>query len=1092
MRNLPSIVFAFSVLTGLGFAPCLATGLAQETAEEKKESKIDSSMLSALKLRSIGPAFMSGRIADIAVDQNNPNIWYVGVGSGGVWKTTNSGTTFEPIFDGQTSYSIGCVTIDPSNSNTVWVGTGENVGGRHMGYGDGIYVSHDGGKSFKNMGLKESEHLSKIIVHPNNPNVVFAASQGPLWSAGGQRGLFKSIDGGKSWQNVLNRDGEKGGQYTGVTDVAMDPKNPDTLYAATHQRHRTVWALMNTGPQTGIHKSVDGGETWTELKSGLPGGDKGKISLQVSPQKSNVVYATVELPERKGGFYRSEDFGASWNKMSDYVGGGTGPHYYQEIYCDPHRFDVIYQANVRLGRSEDGGENWETVSKRTKHVDNHAVAFSPTDPNFVIVGCDGGIYRSYDYAKTYAFCGNLPLTQFYKVDVDYDFPFYHVVGGTQDNNTQYGPTRTNNIQGIRNSDWRITIGGDGHDNAIDPEDPNIIYCESQQGYIRRFDRKTGQSIDIRPRPGADEKDFRFNWDAPILISPHDHQRIYFASKHLHRSDDQGDSWETISPDLSRNVNRYTLKMMDRVWSVDAGYDLMAMSQYGNITSISESPVVEGLLYVGTDDGLIHVSEDGGGNWRKVETIYGVPEYYFVNDIKADRHDENTVYACIDNHKTGDYKPYLVKSTDRGKTWSSMAGDLPDRHLVWRIEQDHENKDLFFLGTEYGLFCSINAGEKWIKLSAGAPTIPFRDLAIQRRENDLVGATFGRGFYVLDDYTPLRELTEELIKDNELYLFPIRKALWYVPEDKLGGPNGSQGDSLFGTQNPDFGAMMTYYVRDELKTKKALRKEKEAKIAKEGGDVPTPSWDELREEELEQAPRIYFEFSNQSNNVVARVDGSTSKGIHRVTWDLRYTQFGRGPMVAPGEYSAQAFKMVAGEVSKLGEPRMFEVVSIVEPSIEGQDIAKTIEFQLNLAKFRDAIGATSSTLSTALQRMDEMKTAIKQSANGTAALMKVAETFELKLKAADKSLNGDSVVGAKFEEDVPSIGGRVGSVLFGSMRSTHGITKTQKEQVEIAKQEFKTVSKEIKNLLEVEMKQFEEQLSKAGIPWTSGRAIPDFE
>ena len=500
-------VFAVAVcLLAMLFAQ---TVLAQEKAKEKKESKINSGLLSALKLRSIGPAFMSGRIADIAIDQNNPNIWIVGVGSGNVWKTTNAGTTFEPIFEKYSSYSIGCVTIDPNNSDTIWVGTGENVGGRHAGYGDGVYVSHDGGKSFKNVGLKDSEHISKIIVHPDDSNTIFVASQGPLWSAGGERGLFKSIDGGKSWENVLSK-----GEYTGVTDVVMDPRDPDVLYACTHQRHRTVWALLNTGPESGVHKSVDGGQTWKELTNGIPGGDKGKMSIQVSPQKSNVVYVTIELPNRKGGFYRSGNGGNSWEKMSDYVSGGTGPHYYQEIYCDPHRFDVLYHANVRLGRTEDGGKTWDTVSTTTKHVDNHAVAFNPNDKNFVVVGCDGGIYKSYDYAKTYQFCANLPLTQFYKVDVDYDFPFYHVVGGTQDNNTQYGPARTGNVQGIRNADWIITIGGDGHDNAIDPEDPNIMYCESQQGYLRRFDRKTGESVDIRPRPGKDEVDFRFNWDFP--------------------------------------------------------------------------------------------------------------------------------------------------------------------------------------------------------------------------------------------------------------------------------------------------------------------------------------------------------------------------------------------------------------------------------------------------------------------------------------------------------------------------------------------------------------------------------------------------
>lgn len=1063
-----------------------AAGPVQEAATvESDAAEISASTISALKLRSIGPAFMSGRIGDLAIDPNNPNVWYVAAGSGNLWKTTNAGTTFEPIFDDQPSYSIGCVTIDPSNSNTLWVGTGENNGGRHIGFGDGIYVSHDAGRTFKQMGLKKTEHISKIIVHPKNPKVVFVASQGPLWSGGGERGLFKTTDGGETWTNVLSR-----GKYTGVTDVAMDPKNPNVLYAATHQRLRTVWALMNTGPESGIHKSTDGGATWVELKNGLPSGDKGKMSLQVSPQKSNVVYAAIELNGPKGGFWRSEDFGASWTKMSDYVAGGTGPHYYQEIYCDPHRFDVVYHANVQLGRTEDGGKTFEAVSKETKHVDNHAVAFSPTDPNFLLVGCDGGVYRSYDYAKTYQHCGNLPLTQYYKVDVDYDYPFYHVVGGTQDNNSHYGPTRTGNEQGIRNSDWKITIGGDGHDNAIDPTDPNIIYCESQQGYLRRYDRRTGQSVDIRPRPAAGEADFRFNWDSPILISPHDHKRLYFGSKHLHRSDDRGDSWATVSPDLSRNVDRFTLKMMDRVWSIDAGYDLYAMSQYGNITSISESPIEEGLLYVGTDDGLIQISEDGGENWRTVESIYGVPEYSFVNDIKADRHDANTLYACLDNHKTGDYKPYLVKSTDRGKTWSMMTGDLPDNHLVWRIEQDHDAPGLFFLGTEFGIFCSLNAGENWHKLS-GAPTIPFRDLAIQTRENDLVGASFGRGFYVLDDYSPLRELSVELMAENEAYIFPIRDAMWYIPADHLGGPKGWQGDSFFQTPNPDFGAMMTYFVRDDLKTKKQIRQAAEAQLKQAGKDVPKPSWEELEAESLEEPPSLFFEISS-GDSVVARVDGSTSKGIHRMTWDLRYTGiFGRGgPMVAPGEYSVQAFKAVDGEVTPLGEARSLNVVSIVESTLEGEPIEDTIEFQMEIAKLQESIQAATSSLKTALERIDAIQAAIKRSPNGTAELMRQARKLELSLKAAEKQLDGDSVKESKFEQTVPSVGGRVGNVLYGSLGNTYGFTKTQREQIEIAQEEFDAVAAEVRDLLEIDFKAFEGELNEAGIPWTSGRGIPD--
>ncbi len=1069
------------------FCVLLNVSSAQEKAVEKSETKINSGFLSALKLRAIGPAFMSGRIADIAVDRHNPNIWYIAAGSGNVWKTTNAGTTFEPIFDSYESYSIGCVTIDPSNSNTIWVGTGENVAGRHIGFGDGVYVSHDGGKSFTNMGLKQSEHLSKVVVHPANSSIVFVAAQGPLWSPGGERGLFKTIDGGKTWKNVLSS-----GEYTGVTDVVLDEKNPNILYAATHQRHRTVWALLDTGTESGIHKSTDGGETWSELKTGLPGGAKGKIGLQISPQKSNVVYAAMELPDRQGGFFRSEDFGNSWTKMSDFVAGGTGPHYYQEIYCDPHRFDVVYHADVMLGRTTDGGKTWGTVEKGSKHVDNHAVAFSPNDPEFLLVGCDGGLYQSFDFGQNYEYFANLPLAQFYKVDVDYDFPFYHVVGGTQDNNTQYGPTQTGNQQGIRNSDWQITIGGDGHDNAIDPTDPNIVYCESQQGYLQRYDRRTGESVSIRPQPGKGEVDFRFNWDSPILISPHNHQRLYFASKHLHRSDDRGDSWKTISPDLSRNNNRFELKVMGRVNGIDAGFDLMAMSQYGNITSISESPLVEGLLYVGTDDGLIQVSEDGGKNWRREERFFEVPEYAFVNDIKADKHDPDTVYAALDHHKSGDYQPCLIKSTDRGKTWSSMKGDLPARHLCWRIEQDHENKNLFFLGTEFGLFVSLNAGENWIKITSGIPTIPVRDLAIQNRENDLVCATFGRGFYVLDDYSTLRQLSDELLKDKEFQLFPIRAALWYLPNDYLGGPQGAQGDSFFRTPNPEFGATFTYYVKESTKTKKQLRQEKEAEITKTGGDLPIPTWEELRDEEQEEAAKIYFEITNQSGERVAQVDATTEAGLHRANWNLRHTGFiglGTGPLVVPGKYVVQAYRRQNGEATKLGDSEKLEIISIVEPSLKQQAHNKTIEFQAEVAKLQDSVSATTQSVAEAIKQIAAAKTAVSASSNSTPELQKSARELELAFENLNIQLTGDPLKEARFEPTVPSIGSRLGGALYGTLGNTYGITKAQREQVEIAREEYTEVSETVNKLLGKELKSFWKKLDDAGIPWTPGRAIP---
>lgn len=1057
----------------------------KKPADQKSEKySLSAKSFSGLKLRSIGPALMSGRIADIAIDSTAPNTWYVAAGSGNIWKTENAGTTWKPIFEQYGSYSIGCVAIDPNNNSTVWVGTGENVGGRHIGFGDGVYVSHDAGGSFKNMGLKNTEHISKVLIDPRDSNTVFVASQGPLWSSGGERGLYKSTDGGKEWKAVLTK-----GEWTGVTDVVLDPTNPDIMYAATHQRHRTVWALMNTGPESGIHKSTDGGESWSELKSGLPGGDKGKISLQVSPQQSNVVYATIELPGRKGGFWRSENHGQTWSKMSDYVGGGTGPHYYQEIYCDPHRFDVIYQANVRLGRSSDGGKTWDNIEGRSKHVDNHAVAFHPTDNKTVIVGCDGGLYRSFDSCKTYEFCGNLPLTQFYKLDLDNDYPFYNVVGGTQDNNTQYGPVRTRRVQGITNADWKITIGGDGHDNAIDPEDPDTIYCESQQGFLRRYDRKTGESIMIQPQPGKDEDGFRFNWDSPIVISPHSHTRIYFGSKMLHRSDDRGDSWTTISPDLSRNQDRYKLPIMGRVWSIDAGYDLLAMSQYGNITSISESPIKEGLIYVGTDDGLIHVTEDGGENWTKIDKIFGVPQMAFVNDIKADLHDENTVYALFDDHKVGDYKPYILVSHDKGKSWDSMNGDLPDRHLTWRIVQDHETPELFFLATEYGIFFTLNSGENWIKTSGG-PTIPFRDLAVQKRENDLVGASFGRGFYVLDDYTPLREATPELFKDSEFHLFPIKPALWYVQEDRLGGPRGFQGDAFYVAKNPDFGATFTYFVRDEMKTKKAARIEAEKKARKAGQDTPIPDWDDIRAEELENAPAIYFEISSQSGDVVARVDGVAQKGIHRTSWNLRRDD--NRALCSPGTYFVQAFKSADDEISELNEKSEFEVKSIVEPTLPIQDRDEVIAFLDEANRLRNAVQASSQAINKSLEELDEVQKAIKNSPKGTVELMQEARELELAIKKAQRALTGDETRESRFIETGPSIMGRLGMIMWGSRGSTYGPTKTHREQYDIAKELFGESVGEIKKLVEEDMPALRGKLDEAEIPWTTGRPIPDID
>ncbi|MFO7844001.1 MAG: hypothetical protein R6V16_09345, partial [Bacteroidales bacterium] len=670
MKNL-TLIFTFMLLF------LFSGGWAQNKNDKELFTE---STFSGLKLRNIGPAFMSGRIADIAIHPQNNNIWYVAVGSGGVWKTNNSGTTWEPVFDNQRSYSVGCVTIDENNPHIIWVGTGENVGGRHVGYGDGVYRSDDGGKSWKNTGLKASNHISKIIIHPENSNIVWVAAQGPLWTKGGDRGLYKTTDGGKTWKKTLGDN-----EWIGVTDIVIDPRNAECLYAATWQRHRNVAAYMGGGPGTAIYKSNDGGENWQKLEKGLPKSDMGKIGLAISPQKPDVIYAAIEEEQRTGGLYRSENRGASWTKMSDAVSGGTGPHYYQELYACPHQFDRIYLADVRMQVSEDGGKTFKRMGEEFKHSDNHSLTFRKDDPNYLLVGTDGGIYESFDLSKNWKYIPNLPITQFYKVAVDDAEPFYNIYGGTQDNSTQGGPSRTDNSSGIRNSDWEVVLFADGHQPATEPGNPDIVYAEWQQGNLVRVDRTTGEMVYIQPQPEEGEGSERFNWDAPILVSPHSPTRLYFASHRVWRSDNRGDSWEPVSGDLTKNQERITLPIMDKTWSYNAAWDLSAMSTYNTITSLAESPVQEGIIYAGTDDGLIRVTEDGGQNWRKINVneLPGVPATAFVNDIKADMFDANTVYVALDNHKFGDLNPYLYKSTDKGKTWKSIKGNIPERTLVWR-------------------------------------------------------------------------------------------------------------------------------------------------------------------------------------------------------------------------------------------------------------------------------------------------------------------------------------------------------------------------------------------------------------------------
>jgi photosystem II stability/assembly factor-like uncharacterized protein len=953
------------------------------------------------------------------------------------------------------------------------------------------------------MGLKESEHISRIVIDPRSSNTVYVAVQGPLWSAGGERGLYKTTDGGATWEKILG-----GGEYTGVTDVQMDPRNPNVLYAATHQRYRNVAALVNGGPETAIHKTTDGGATWRKLENGLPKEDMGKIGLAISPQNPDVVYAAIELPQRKGGVWRSDNTGGSWTKMSDHVAGGTGPHYYQEIYASPHKFDRLYFMEVRLHTSEDGGKTWTNIEGKYKHVDNHAIAFNPSDPDYLLAGCDGGLYESWDLGKTWKFVSNLPITQFYKVAVDYDEPFYNVYGGTQDNNTQGGPSRTDNNTGIRNSDWFITLFGDGHQPAVDPTNPDIIYSEWQEGNLVRFDRKTGEVVYIQPQPEADEPWDRFNWDAPILISPHDPKTIFYASQRVWRSNDRGDSWTPISGDLTRNIDRLTEPMMGRVQSFDTVWDVYAMSKYSTITSLAQSPLDADLIYAGTDDGLLQVTEDGGKSWRQVDSLPGVEDYWFVNDVKADLHDVDTAYLLVDNHKAGDFAPYVFKSSDRGKSWQSIAGDLPERHLLWRLVQDHEKPELLFLGTEFGVFFTIDGGERWVKLSGNAPNIPFRDLVIQTRENDLVGATFGRSFWILDDYTPLRQVSDEML-EQESELFPVKDAWWYIQRKPLGGRNkASQGDAFFTAPNPPFGAVFTYYLRDEIKTRKATRRAEEKKIAEEEGDTPYPGWDELRREREEEEPAILLTVRNARGEVVRRLTGPVGAGFHRVAWDLRYPSeapwrpssgddewrrmFEGGALAPPGSYSVSLAKRVEGEVTPLGRPQDFEVVPLREGTLPSATPKEVSEFTASLEQMRGAVRATRATIDEAQKSVGAIVDVLDRSREEHTKLDHRARKIRQQLNDLVVRLNGDRVRDSYGDPGPVSISRRLDVANTGTRFSTYGPTPTHLRSVEIARTQFAKLQRELDSLLKVELAGLEKELDAAGVPWTPGRMAPAME
>jgi len=855
-----------------------AAGVAQQ---KTAPVKIDAETISGLGARNIGPAVMSGRISAIdAVHEGNRLTIYVAAATGGVWKSSNGGTTFKPVFDKQSLLSTGAVTIDPTDPKTVWVGSGEAWTRNTVSIGDGIYKSTDAGETWTNMGLKESERIVKIIVDPTDHNTVYAAVPGKLWSDSDERGVYKTTDGGTTWKKVLAGKNPS----TGSSMIAMDPKNPKTLYAGMWDFRRKGWTFRSGGEgpnapsASGLFKTTDGGATWTELTDqsakGLPTKPWGRIAVTVAPSNNMVVYAFIEAEPPKNGLYRSDDGGMTWTALDRSQGMVWRPFYFANLIVDPNNENVVYKPNGPLIVSRDGGKSFSGISGGA-HGDFHDVWVDPKNSDHIMTGTDGGLYYSYDAGNGWVMALNLPISQFYHVSVDMDMP-YNVYGGLQDNSSWVGPSSYPG--GIANSRWENMYGGDGFWMFADPTDPDYLYAEAQGGYIGRVNRKTHEVRDIKPLPDYNEGKLRFHWNTPIHISPNKKGTIYIGAQFLFRSSNQGQTWDRISPDLSTNDPEKQKQEETGGITVDNS----AAEMHTTIYSICESPLNGEIIWVGTDDGNVQITRDGGKNWKNVVgNIKGLPKYAWVSNVEAGHFSEGTAYASFDMHSFGDMKPYLYRTTDYGETWTSLLDkDTPMRGYTHVIKEDLVNKDLLFAGTEFGLWMSLDGGARWAQYKGGDfPNVPVHDMVVHPRDNDLVVATHGRGIWIIDDITPLRNLTPEALASEAMFI-PGRPTVQRI--ESFGG--WAEGDAMFSGPNPTDDAVITYY-------------QKKRHIF---GDLK-------------------IEIFDSAGTSMGVIPSGKRRGLNKATWGMRLkapkvptaatAAFGAatGPRVLPGKYTVKMTK-----------------------------------------------------------------------------------------------------------------------------------------------------------------------------------------
>ena len=827
-----------------------------------------------MKPRNIGPAGMSGRVTAIDVVLSNPDIIYVGTASGGLWRSTSGGIKWDPIFDKEVTASIGAVAVQQSNPSVIWVGTGEGNPRNSLNGGYGIYKSLDGGKTWKSMGLEKTRHIHRIVVDPTDPDVVYAGAIGSPWGVHPERGVFKTTDGGKTWRKVLFVN-----NTTGVADLVMDPSNPNKLIAALWEHKRDPWFFKSGGEGSGLYTTYDGGENWKKLteEDGLPKGELGRIGIAIANNKPNVVYALIEA--KKNALYRSEDGGLKWEKVNDKNDIGNRPFYYSEIYVDPENENRVYSIFTYVNVSEDGGKNFKQLMPAYQvdngvHPDHHAWWIHPKNGQFMIDGNDGGLNITKDGGKTWRFIGNLPVAQFYHISVDNEYP-YNVYGGMQDNGSWRGPAYVWRAQGIRNSYWQEIAFGDGFDVVPDLDDSQYGYAMSQQGFVSRYDWKTGNNYLVRPTPPDAETRLRFNWNAGIGQDPFDNSTVYFGSQFVHKSIDKGLTWEVISPDLTTNDPEKQKQSESGGLTMDA----TGAENHCTILVIEPSTVEKDMLWASTDDGRVHITQNGGTNWTEVtKNIKGLPQGSWIPQIKASKKNKGEALLIANDYRRFNYTPYAYRTKDYGKSWTRIVDENDVASYTLSIVEDTENPNLMFLGTDDGLYVSLNAGNSWQKWAEGFPTVSTKDLVIQPREHDLVIGTFGRAAWVLDDIRPLRELAKNpSLLQKEISLFPSPDAYLAAYQQ----PNGSRfgADALYNAENREYGAMITYYIKEGKKESDKSDTDSEEKES---------DTDTAKKEMTGVQKKDSIQFQVYEGNRLIRtlkIKTPKKKGFHRMYWEL---------------------------------------------------------------------------------------------------------------------------------------------------------------------------------------------------------------